>query len=61
LQIEKEIRDNPPKTNLAVSSIEFCQCKFDERDIRERLGGGSGHRVMIPLVSMEGSHSNGVH
>src|SRR5574342_108386 len=23
---------------------------FDERDIRERLGSGSGHRAMIPLV-----------
>lgn len=34
------------KTNLAVSSIEFCQCTFDEREIEIRLG--SGHGVMIP-------------
>ena len=34
---------------LAVSSIEFCQEIFDERDIREALSGGSGHVAMIPL------------
>jgi hypothetical protein len=28
---------------------EFCRCKFDERDIRECLGGGCGHKAMIPL------------
>jgi hypothetical protein len=38
------------KTSLAVSSIECCQCKYCERDIRIRLGGGCGHRVMIPLL-----------
>jgi hypothetical protein len=37
------------KTNLAVSSTEFCPSLFDERDIREGLSGGCGHRVMIPL------------
>jgi hypothetical protein len=37
-----------PKTNLAVSSMEYCGCLFDERDIREALSGGCGHRVMIP-------------
>jgi hypothetical protein len=31
------------RTNLAVSSIEFYQCTFDERDIRRGVGGGSGH------------------
>jgi MoaD family protein len=25
------------KTNLAVSSTKFCQCKFDEGNVRERL------------------------
>ena len=39
------------KTSLAVSSIEFCQCKFDEGDIREGLSGGCGHIFMIPLSS----------
>jgi hypothetical protein len=29
------------KTSLAVSSIEFCQYSFDERDIREGLGAGN--------------------
>jgi hypothetical protein len=50
-------RDNMPagdrlavKTNLAVSSIEFCQAIFDERDIREALGGCCGHIVIIPLL-----------
>jgi hypothetical protein len=37
------------KTNLAVSSIEYCQCTFDERDIRIRYGSCSGHDAMIPL------------
>jgi hypothetical protein len=37
------------KIILAVSSIEFCQEIFDERDIREALSGGSGHVAMIPL------------
>ena len=36
------------KTNLAVSSTEFCQALFDERDVRESLSGGCGHGVMIP-------------
>ena len=36
-------------TNLAVSSILFCQCKFDECDIGMADGGGCGHIVMIPL------------
>jgi hypothetical protein len=31
----------------AVSSTEFCQYKFDERDIRERLGAGYGHTFII--------------
>jgi hypothetical protein len=38
---------------LAVSSIEFCQALFDERDIREGLGSGCGHGVMIPLLPTE--------
>jgi hypothetical protein len=33
-----------------VSSAEFCQAIFEEREIREGLGGGGGHRVMIPLL-----------
>jgi hypothetical protein len=37
-------------TNLAVSSTEFCQCLFDERNIREGLSGGCGHKGMIPLL-----------
>jgi hypothetical protein len=37
------------KTSLVVSSTEFCQCKFDEGDIREALSSSSGHGVMIPL------------
>jgi hypothetical protein len=28
------------KTDLAVSSIEFCQAIFDENYIRDDLGGG---------------------
>jgi hypothetical protein len=40
------------KTTLAVSSIEFCQCKFDECNVRKGLGGDSGHAVMIPLLSV---------
>ena len=38
-----------PKTDLAVSSMEYCGCLLSERDIREGLGTGSGHGVMIPL------------
>jgi len=26
---------------------------FDERDIREGLSGGGGHKVMIPLLLMK--------
>ena len=33
------LKDNfVPKTNLAVSSTEFCQCTFDEGDIGIRYG-----------------------
>ena len=39
-----------PKINLAVSSIEFCQAIFDEGDVREGLGSGSGHRAILPPV-----------
>jgi hypothetical protein len=35
------------KTNL-VTSTEFCQAIFDERDIREGWDGGGDHRAMIP-------------
>jgi len=42
-------RDNSGlKTNLAITSTEFCQCKFDERDIGRGLGSGCGHRARIP-------------
>jgi hypothetical protein len=37
-----------PKINLAVSSTEFCQCKFDKGKIGIRLSGGGGHGGMIP-------------
>jgi hypothetical protein len=36
------------KTDFAVSSTEFRQSKFDERNIGRGLGGGGGQR-MIPL------------
>ena len=42
-------RDSSPKMNLAVSSTEFCQEIFDEREIGIRLRGGSGHISMIPV------------
>jgi hypothetical protein len=35
------------RRRLAVSSIERCQCKLDERDIETRLGGGCCHQVII--------------
>jgi len=38
------------KINLAVSSIEFCRCKFDEGDIWIRLSSGCCHAAMIPLL-----------
>ena len=41
------------KTNLAVSSIEFCQAIFDEGDIREGLGRGGGHKAMIPFYQVK--------
>jgi hypothetical protein len=41
---------------LAVSSMEFCQEIFDERDIREALGGGCGHGAMIPPLSNKGTN-----
>jgi hypothetical protein len=31
------------KTNLVVSSIDFCQCKFDKGDIGFRLSSGDRH------------------
>ena len=40
------------KTNLAVSSTEFCQSIFDKRDISRGLCSGSGHGVMIPPLSL---------
>jgi hypothetical protein len=44
-----------PKTNLAVSSTEFCRCKFDEGNFREGLGGSGGHIFMMPLSSLNQS------
>ena len=35
------------KTHFAVSSKWVCQCKFDERDIWVREGGGSDHNMLI--------------
>ena len=34
---KKRLEIIPPKTNLAVSSIEFCQCKFDERQLVPKI------------------------
>jgi hypothetical protein len=39
-----------PKTNLAVGSTEYCGCLFNESDIRKGLGGGCGHKKMIPSL-----------
>lgn len=36
------------KTNLAVSSMEYCGCLHCERDVREALSGGCGHPHPIP-------------
>jgi hypothetical protein len=33
--------------------MEYCGCLFDEGNIREGLGGGCGHGVMISLLSNE--------
>jgi hypothetical protein len=38
------------KTNLAVSSTEFCQAIFDEGNIGLRVSCCSGHMAMIPPV-----------
>jgi hypothetical protein len=38
------------KTNITVSSIEFCRCKFDEGDISRGLSGGCGHETIIPPI-----------
>jgi hypothetical protein len=35
------------KTNLVVSSTEFCQALFDESNIGMGLSDGCGHRMMI--------------
>ena len=40
----------PPKQALRFSSIEFCQCKFDERNTGRGLGGSSSHMMMNPLL-----------
>jgi len=45
------------KTNLAVSSIEFCQCKYCESNIGLGLSSGGGHRAMIPLMFYLQAHS----
>jgi hypothetical protein len=37
------------KIILAIRSTEFCQCTFDEGDIREALGGDGGHTWIILL------------
>jgi hypothetical protein len=34
------------KTNVVISSIEFCQAIFDKSYIGARLGGGCGHKAM---------------
>lgn len=36
------------KTNLAVSSMEYCGCLHCERDVREALSGGCGNPHPIP-------------
>jgi hypothetical protein len=40
-----------PNTNLAVSSIEYCGCLFDERDVSTSLSSCGRHDPMIPLLS----------
>lgn len=39
------------KTNLALSSMEFCQREFDEGKIGR--GSGGGHKVIIPLLGFK--------
>jgi len=46
-----------PKTNLTISSTEFCQAIFDEGDIRLGLGGCSGHGAMISLLQKESTYT----
>lgn len=41
----------PSQTNFAVSSMEYCGCLFDERNIGLGLSSGGGHRAMIPILS----------
>jgi hypothetical protein len=41
------------RTNLAVSSMEYCDCLFDEGDIWILLDGGGGHKAMIPPLCNE--------
>jgi hypothetical protein len=38
------------KPYLAVSSTEFSRCLLDEGDIREGLGGGGRHEVVVPSL-----------
>ena len=45
-----------PSNILAVSSIEFCQALFDERNVSTRYGGSCGHTTMIPLGSNDQFH-----
>jgi hypothetical protein len=37
------------KTNLVISSMEYCGCLFNEREIRPGFSSGGGHTAMIPL------------
>ena len=44
------------KLILTVSSTEFRQALFDERNVRTRYGGSCGHTTMIPLGSNDQLH-----
>ena len=48
------------KTSLAVSSMEYCGCLFDERNVSKGLGGGGGHEAMIPLLSNKEAGTEGI-
>jgi hypothetical protein len=42
-----------PRKKKSASSIEFCRCTFDERDVSEGLGSGGDHIWIIPLESYQ--------
>jgi hypothetical protein len=54
------VTEFPAITNLAVSSMEFCQCIFDESYIRERLSERQipSHLKDIAVLCLDGSLQN---